>query len=108
MKIHKLSKMIGDYNKSKRLYTEKLAGNIRGCMGFVQEGYFFAPNTILKEDIRNVSVKANKLVAVYAKQIKDSLYNHLCYLAKGIDVKDVKTTLHIKEKIDMDNLITDF
>ena len=35
MKVHKMVKMVGDYNDYKpRLYTEKLAGNTVGCLDF--------------------------------------------------------------------------
>lgn len=112
MEVHKMAKMIGDYNDCKpRLYTDKLAGSQVGCMGFVkekEEDKYYIPNTVLKEDIRNVTKKANRLIAIYSKEIREVQYNHLCYAAKGIPVDDIKMPIFIKEKIDIENLIIEF
>ena len=47
--------MIGDFSaRTSLLVTEKLAGGIKGCMGFVRDegtGYY-VPNTVLSLDIR--------------------------------------------------------
>lgn len=52
MNLYKSAKMIGDYDFAKSLlYTEKLAGNVTACMGFVREGNYYFPNTALKEDM---------------------------------------------------------
>lgn len=48
------AKMIGDYASTKpRLYTEKLAGGAKACMGFVAHASDgrFVPNTVLKSVI---------------------------------------------------------
>ena len=53
--IHKIARMIGSYDQSKvLLYTERLVGSVRGCMGFVTEGDYYVPNTVLREDIRKI------------------------------------------------------
>lgn len=47
MKIHCFAKMVGEYNFTKSLlYTEKLAGNVTGCMGFARDGQFYLPSSI--------------------------------------------------------------
>ncbi len=109
MKLHRLAKMVGDYNSHKpKLYTEKLAGNIVCCMGFTKEERFYVPNTILKEDIRDITPKVNKLIAVYSKKTKDIHYTSLCYLAKGISIDNIKLPQHINGKIDNINLKIEF
>ncbi len=58
MEVYHSAKMIGDYNSTKFvLYTEKLAGNITACLGFIRKGRYYIPNTALKEDIRDVTYK---------------------------------------------------
>lgn len=48
LKIHKITKMIGDYNNIKPyLSTKKIAGGIHACLGFKQEGNYYIPNTAL-------------------------------------------------------------
>lgn len=63
------AKMIGDYDRRQpRLYTDKLAGNIRGCLGFkeVASGKF-VPNTVLNVDIRQQAINLKKVVEVYIR-----------------------------------------
>jgi len=44
MNIHKTAKMVGDYDNAKSvLFTEKIVGTIRACVGFVREGNYYLP-----------------------------------------------------------------
>lgn len=82
------AKMIGDYNMLQpKLYTEKMAGNTSGCMGFVRNNGVgrYVPNTVLNEDIRDRVVSANRIIAAFRKKRTDSAYTELVYLAKRID-----------------------
>ncbi len=57
--------MIGDYNMSQpKLYTERIAGGIKACVGFIKSGGTgrYVPNTVLNGDIRN---KVKKLTALW-------------------------------------------
>ncbi|MBQ4649328.1 MAG: hypothetical protein IJB73_01360 [Firmicutes bacterium] len=63
------AKMIGDYDgRQPRLYTDKLAGNIRGCMGFkeVIPGKY-VPNTVLNVDIRKQAINVKKVTGIYIR-----------------------------------------
>lgn len=58
MKIYRSAKMVGDYSFTKSvLYTEKLVGNITASLGFVRDDKYYIPNTALKEDIRDITIK---------------------------------------------------
>lgn len=49
--------MIGDFaDRGPKLFTEKAAGNVCGCIGFVKDRNtgLNVPNTFLKKDIRDV------------------------------------------------------
>ena len=89
--ISKTAKMIGEYSFSKSLlYTEKLAGNVTACVGFVRDDRFYIPNTVLREDIRDITKRPQKRVlAVFKKGMKEPFYAELCYHAKGIDLSKV-------------------
>lgn len=91
MIIHKTAKMIGEYDNSKTLlFTAKIIGNVTACIGFVPENRFYVPNTALKEDIRNVtSLPQLRILASYRKNVKDTNYHDLCYIAKGINSSDL-------------------
>lgn len=101
MKIHKSAKMIGDYNFSKSLlYTEKLAGNISACLGFVRDDKYYIPNTALKEDIRDITIKPQqRILAIYKKSILQRFYTNLSYLAKGIEASALILPQEVYKKL---------
>ena len=87
------AKMIGDYNNLKpKLYTERIAGSISGCIGFVQdEGTGrYVPNTVLDSDIRDVVYLPYRIIATFRKQRMDTFYSEIVYLAKKVDWEKVK------------------
>ena len=61
MLIKKNVTMIGGFtDRGPKLFTEKAAGNVCGCIGFVQDKNtkLNVPNTLLKKDIRDVKMYA--------------------------------------------------
>ena len=61
MLIKKNATMIGEFtDRGPKLFTEKAAGNVCGCIGFVQDKNtkLNVPNTLLKKDIRDVKMYA--------------------------------------------------
>lgn len=108
MNIHFVANSVGDYNECKpRLITDKLAGNMIGCLGFVQEEEcigFYAPNTVLKEPTRDMVMKSHQLVAVFVKKIKESFYNRLTYIARGFTHNILYSNKNIGFKLDKDNM----
>ncbi len=80
--------MIGDYHDRKPvLVTEKLAGNIRGCIGIVFDAKrnFYVPNTVLNLDMRQSVTDRQRIIATYQKHKSESRYQRLVYKAKKID-----------------------
>lgn len=70
MKKNLSAKMLGDYNMSQpKLYTDKIAGSLSACMGFVRDGGEgrFVPNTVLEGDIRTKVKAADRIIATYRK-----------------------------------------
>ena len=110
MKIHRTAKMIGEYDQSKSfLVTEKIAGNVTACLGFVREEGYYIPNTALREDIRNVTVKPQqRILAIFKKNSKALYYTNLCYTAKNVKIDTMKVPESISQKIDFNNIIFDF
>lgn len=83
---------IGDYNGNRaKLYTEKLAGNIKACMGFVttKPSERYVPNTVLNLDIRDFINVPLRIIATYRKNKKDITYNELVYKAKNVEWKKI-------------------
>ena len=79
MGIKRNAMMIGDFtDRSPKLFTEKAAGNVCGCVGFVKDRNtgLNMPNTLLKKDIRDVVANpAQKIYAVFSKMYMDEKYS---------------------------------
>ena len=89
MNIHKNAKMLGIYDNSKiYLQTDKLIGGFNSCLGFIQSNYknYYVPNTLLQEDIRNISEKdsVKPIVAILRKDVKSDVYEEICYVSKRV------------------------
>ncbi len=92
MKIKKNAAMLGDFtDRGPRLFTEKVIGNICGCMGFVEDHStrLNVPNTVLKKDIRDVTASPiQKVYAVFSKDYLDERYVRLDKLDKSINLQE--------------------
>ena len=104
MNIDKTAKMIGDYNPNKvKLNTDKIVGNVTACIGFVRSKEyprFFVPNTVLREDIRNVIQKpVKRILATYKKTRDEHKYSSCTYMAKNITLDDIMTFSNVKTKL---------
>ena len=85
MKKNISAKMVGDFNGYK-LYTEKLAGGVKACLGFVKTHRAeYVPNTVLNTDIRTVTKISQQVIATYRRKRADSSYQELVYRTKKID-----------------------
>ncbi len=100
--IDKKSKIIGNFNNSKlKLNTEIIVGNINWCLGFVKEDDYYVPNTLFKEDIRNVVESANRIICIMTKKIKDDKYVSIDYLAKDFEIEKIIFSKDLENKIDL-------
>lgn len=83
--------MIGDFtDRGPKLFTEKAAGNVCGCIGFVKDRNtrLNVPNTLLKKDIRDVTASpVQKVYAVLSKSYTAERYSVLEKVDKGMDMK---------------------
>lgn len=79
---------VGEYNHQKPvLYTEKLAGSVKGCMGFVEDekSKRYVPNTLLEADIRDCIKTPYRIVATFRKRKEEAEYKEVVYVAKKVD-----------------------
>lgn len=89
--------MYAAYNGTRpKLYTEKLLGNIRGCLGFIKSkefGDFYVPNTTLETDMRNECEECKRVLFILRRNKSDNVYSELIYSAKKVNkeiLKDIK------------------
>lgn len=85
--------MLGDYNMSQpKLYTEKIAGGVKACVGFVRDRGIgrYVPNTVLEGDIRKKVNRPDRIILTYRKKRGDAQYAELVYSAKNVDWTKIK------------------
>lgn len=91
MRIKRNVTMIGDFtDRGPKLFTEKAAGNVCGCIGFVRDRNtgLNVPNTLLKKDIRDVTAfPVQKVYAILSKNYTAEKYAVLEKVDKGMDIK---------------------
>lgn len=104
MLLKKNATMIGEFtDKGPKLFAEKAAGNVCGCIGFVKDKNtrLNVPNTLLKKDIRDVIAQpAYKVFAVISKHYTDEKYSVFSKLDKMIDINQCHFSDEIENLID--------
>jgi hypothetical protein len=92
--------MIGDFNMSQpKLYTEKLTGGVKACIGFVRnkgDGRY-VPNTVLEGDIRKRVKQTDRIILTYRKQRGEQQYSELVYSAKKVEWSKIKLPDNYKD-----------
>ena len=104
MSIKKNVTMIGDFtDRGPKLFTEKAAGNVCGCIGFVRDKNtnLNVPNTLLKKDIRDVTAQpVYKVFAVLSKHYIEEKYSVISKIDKSIDINSCNFGDEIENLID--------
>ena len=79
--------MIGDFNSPRlKLYTDKLVGGTKACVGLKKSNAVsYVPNTVLNEDIRKEASDICEVLAVFRKNINESLYNEVTHKGRSLD-----------------------
>ena len=108
MQIKKNATMIGEFtDRGLKLFAEKAAGNVCGCIGFVQDKNtkLNVPNTLLKKDIRDVTAQPTyKVFAVVSKHYTDEKYAQFVKIDKIIDLHKCCFEEEIENMIERDKL----
>ena len=97
------ARMVGELHSGSvmHLRTEKLAGGVVACMGFVADGRFYVPNTALNKDIREVTARPQyKILMILEKSISDPKYSKAIHTAKGFTADNLLGYGEICELID--------
>lgn len=101
--IDKKCKMLGIYNNSKKeLLTDILVGGIHMCVGLIKEqGKYYIPNTLLKEDIRKLTIKQYPIEGILKKKINEEKYQMVTYISKKIAINKVGKNTELCNKINI-------
>lgn len=102
MHIDTSARMIGNYiGPHLELYTEKVAGTTTACLGLIEKGDCYIPNSVLSEDIRSIVPKPpGKIYAIFKKPVKSALYTQLTYKSKNLTLTKKCLPQSLAEQID--------
>lgn len=105
MDLTNITKIIGDYDKSKKwMEADIIVGGINFCLAVSEdkedkEGNYF-PRSGLLEDIRNITRKSSQVLAILQKGLNDKeRYKTIRYVAKGLDFGNLNLPVEIKQKV---------
>lgn len=86
--IDQVARMLGDYIGPRlELYTEKIIGTTSACLGLIFKNNYFIPNTILHEDIRDITQPpVEKILVVFKMKSSEHYYTNLIYRKKGVSL----------------------
>lgn len=107
MRIDRMANMLGDFtNYNMFLQTEKIAGSVNACMGFIKDTKLntYVPNTALKKDIRDITNNRSKIIAILKKDITENLYRNITYLKNNYQIEDILKNKEISKIIDADKI----
>ena len=106
MNIHLNARMIGNYEQSGiKLFSDKFAGTVTSAMGFIEENGYYVPNTVLKEDLRNLTVRPQqRVIAIFIKPQVDKLYTEVSYTVNDNALFNNEILSTISDKVDFNNI----
>jgi len=108
MSIHKTAKMAGDFESShKVLLSDKVAGTTTAVMGFIKDDNYFVPNTVIKDDVRQIVRKPTLVIAaIFIKPDRQPLYNEISFLRRDITVEQIIEVIpDVKCKLSFDYIL---
>ncbi|MCM1143324.1 MAG: PBECR4 domain-containing protein [Blautia sp.] len=102
MNIDTNARMIGNYTGPHLdLYTEKVTGTTTACLGLIEKGNCYIPNSVLSEDIRSIVPKPpGQIYAIFKKPMKDRLYTQLTYKSKNLSITKKCLPQNLTEQIE--------
>lgn len=105
--ITKITKMTGEFDNSLKnnLYCDYVLGGENSCIGVSKndnnDRYF--PRSCLKENIKEITTYTSQVIAIFQKNIHSKeKYKDIKYVAKGINLQNVKLPNAIEEKISLE------
>lgn len=113
MRIDRTANMIGEFcGNNIFLQTEKVAGTVNACMGFVKgnEADIYIPNTVLKTDMREITTDRKNIIAISKKDYTERLYRNITYLKQNYAIekilnnKKINKYINIKEIYSLDKI----
>lgn len=84
------------------LACDRFAGTTKSALGFTRESNgFFGPSSCLNEDIRNLGENPSRILAIFTKDVSDSVYSTIKYVAKKVPLDKLNLPSELQAKISL-------
>lgn len=104
MDITKTTKISGDYNKTRPyLFVDKVIGGVNFCLGLRQEDDVYVPSSALLENIKKLTNAPSQVLAIFEKNIADTIYSTIKHVAKGLNLNNIILPDEINQLIHLNN-----
>lgn len=94
--------LIGDYESShRRLFVDIVVGDTKKLMTLgltLKATGYYVPKTLLREDVKTLSNRTRKVIAVYSKNIADEHYCSRTFICSGFPLTRVEEFLQSTNK----------
>ena len=108
VELHKSARMIGAYSGNRIYLTSDMCfGGVYCYLGLMADenkhnlkNGIYVPNSLINGNIKEDTNNQEKILAIFRKNKKDTKYKELTYLAKDVDLNQLKK--YIKEYIYLD------
>lgn len=85
------------------LACDRLAGSNKFALGFTEDNGYYVPSSCLNEDIRNLGNHPSRIVATFCKDVKESVYRDICYVARKVHLDELDLSESCKDLVSMEN-----
>ena len=88
------------------LKTDVLVGTTRNAilgLKFISKNKIYIPNTILKEDIRKITHKRNRIIAIMKKDLREERYSEFTYIKRKIIMEKLQNNRALFLKLNQIN-----
>ncbi|WP_047394188.1 PBECR4 domain-containing protein [Cetobacterium sp. ZOR0034] len=91
---------IGEYDsnnyKNIRLMSHTVLGKKITCLGFIRSNTCYYPNTLLKENLKQITISTNKVITILKKSLENKDYS-INFLNKNYTQVDLEIILNSSE-----------
>lgn len=106
MDVTKITKITGEYNNIRPyLFVDKVMGGVNFCLGLSKENEGYVPSSALLEDIKKLTDTPSQVLAIFEKEIDSDTYMTVKYVAKGLNLNNIKIPDDINSMIDLKNYV---
>lgn len=93
MELNRVTRIVADYNFSRPyLIADKLVGGVNFCLGLKLDLDCdnYVPVSALNTDIRDLAISSSQVLAIFVKDKKSDIYSEIKYVAKGLNLENIK------------------